>query len=309
MKNKKEKKPKEKIEIVDSSHISLKERFKNNTGYILTIIVAIVLIAILIVLIVKNPFKKNRSEIHSGTQSTEDNGDGKLGYDDLKKIYADAGIDLSTETEEESEVSNDNVEEVKKDTRSPLEKHNDEEIEKAKKDHILLNQDLTVNLIMDDIIEQTKRYNKYIDAHGGLYEDEYLSDEYQGVRDFNDKVVDYLIKGKNFTPNYSGYSCDDYAAVYRYTAFNDYAFSILDWDKYQYKSILKNYFNIGHPLISEGSNLSLNYVFNDNKTFDSFNPVFSLTFSSNGKVYKAWIMEGGTQEGYVYTMLDLELLK
>ena len=182
-----------------------------------------------------------------------------------------------------------------------------------------------INDAIQAIINDTTQYNKYINSHGGFYGSEY-DDDYYDVFDYNDAIVKYLYDGTPFEPMNSNITCDEYSNIYKYFMFNNnryYAkFSDLDHD-YQYKQIFNNYMKLGHPQIDSVDMFILEngpgqhyYVFSTGD--NGYEPIilddqicsYVVTFSSNGKVYNAYMSfaEGCDEdenEFCEYRLLDL----
>lgn len=170
------------------------------------------------------------------------------------------------------------------------------------------------------IINDTAQYNKYIEYHGGLYGDKYNDDGYEGVKEYNDGIVEYLHYGTVFEPNFD-MTCDDYGNTYLYTMFHDWSFKT-EYKKYQYKEILHNYMNIGYPKFDSIDTFILetepqkyydenigNFV-STGIEYDDKYCSYIVTFLSNKRIYNAFMSfaEVEDNDGDVYCeyrLLDL----
>lgn len=174
------------------------------------------------------------------------------------------------------------------------------------------------------IINDTAQYNKYIEYHGGYYDDEYYTGDYRGVLEFNDSIVKYMCDGVDFDNPYIDLTVDDLANTYKYTMFEDDIFSTSYYDC-QYKQILANYMKIGHPkfdsidmYILETTPIQKHYEFTlggismsyDYPKFDDKYCSYIVTFSSNGVIYNAYMSFAEVEYDngdvhYEYRLLDL----
>ncbi len=172
------------------------------------------------------------------------------------------------------------------------------------------------------IINETAQYNKYIDYHGGFYDDEYYTSGYEGVFAYNDAIVKYLYDGTPFEPMYDDMTYDEYGYIYKYLMFHDIEFNDKYYD-YQYKQILSNYMKMGHPQIdsidifileTEPAQIYPDFISGGTtqKTikFDSEYCSYVVTFSSNGMIYNAYmsfaeVTDADENEYCEYRLLDL----
>ena len=178
------------------------------------------------------------------------------------------------------------------------------------------------------IINDTTQYNKYINSHGGYYDGKYDDDDddYNAIFKYNDAIVKYLYDGTPFKTLHNNISCDEYGYIYKYFMFyNDsYNAKFTNLDRnYQYKEIFSNYMKLGHPQIDSIDTFILEtgpgqhyYVFStgdngyDSIILDDQICSYVVTFSSNGKVYNAYMSfaEGCDEdenEFCEYRLLDL----
>ena len=178
------------------------------------------------------------------------------------------------------------------------------------------------------IINDTAQYNKYIKYHGGLYDKKYYDDveddPYSGVKEYNDTIVNYLYSGVNFEPLFEDTSCDDYGNIYLYTMFHNLSYKN-EFEKYQYKKVLRNYMNIGYPKFDSIDTFILEtepQKYYDKDTgrnvssginFDDQYCSYVITFLSNERIYNAYmsateVEDNGGNLYCKYRLLDLTVV-
>lgn len=241
------------------------------------------------------------------------------GYDDLKAIYEDAGLELSKEDYQEiiKEGNGDNNGGSNNNTKKKLDKKNKDSIDKAKEDLMILNPDFNMKDLVNGVIESTTRYNKYIEYYGGLYEEGdklFNSEEYASLRELNGGIVKYMVDGTSFTPEWPDISCDQYASIYKYSMFHDYYFTINGREKSLYPSMFKNYFKLGHPKFTKKDNVTgvlVTILDEDNSIlYDEYRCFIRLTFICKNKTYVADMVEFAVDKNgkseYEYRLVELK---
>lgn len=171
------------------------------------------------------------------------------------------------------------------------------------------------------IVNDTTRYNKYIEYHGGFYDDKYYNGDYDGVFVFNDSIVKYMWDGVDFDNGYLDLTNEDLANTYKFTMFEgDIPFNSKYYEN-QYKQILSNYMKIGHPKFNSIDTFILETepqkyydetgaICSKSIEYDNQDCSYIVTFLSDGRIYNAYMSfaEVEDNDGNVYCeyrLLDL----
>ena len=98
-----------------------------------------------------------------------------------------------------------------------------DEINKSEIHDGLVSEKFNINKAVQAIINDTAQYSKYVDYHGGCYDEKYKTEEYSGVIEFNDNVIQYLEDGTEFEITTEP-SCEYDGQLFKYCMFNNYKF-------------------------------------------------------------------------------------
>lgn len=297
---------KNKINIVKEkeSNSFFNKLFKNKKITILIIVVFVILIGSIVTLCIINPFNNKNSEDYKS-------------YEQLQKIYESQDIDYSyddykidTETSNKDKDSDKSSEEGKDNSKNEvhkstpaktLEEKNDSLLKSISEDTLI---DTTSQEVENSIIDQTKKYNDFINSHLGYPEDEY-DEDYDGVRNYIDSLIKSL-DSSNTEEIYNFYdddvSLENQQAGIRASIFENYQYDTGDQGT-QYNDILYNYMLIGHPQINNIQGLSIEKY---DKTFDNaYQANLKATFVSNGITYEAYLSSVVSDSESLYKVLDI----
>ena len=296
---------KNKINIVKEkeSNSFFNKLFKNKKITILIIVVFVILIGSIVTLCIINTFNNKNSEDYKS-------------YEQLQKIYESQDIDYSyddykidTETSNKDKDSDKSSEEDKENSKNEvrkstpaktLEEKNDSLLKSISEDTLI---DTTSQEVENSIIDQTKKYNDFINSHLGYPEDEY-DEDYDGVRNYIDSLIKSL-DSSNTEEIYNFYddvSLENQQAGIRASIFENYQYDTGD-QGIQYNDILYNYMLIGHPQINNIQGLSIEKY---DKTFDNaYQSNLKATFVSNGITYEAYLSSVVSDSESLYKVLDI----
>ena len=185
-----------------------------------------------------------------------------------------------------------------------------------------ISEDFNIEDAVQAITNDTTQYNKYIDYHGGFYDEEYYNGDYDYLFQLTDSIVKYMWDEAIPDSSLLSLIIDDLANTYKYTMFKgDIAFNT-EYMDYQYKQILSNYMRIGHPKFDSIDNFILEsepQKYYDKNTdsfvsegikYDDQNCSYIITFSSNERIYNAYMsfakLDNDDGNAYFeYRLLDL----
>lgn len=196
-----------------------------------------------------------------------------------------------------------------------------DEINKSEIHDGLVSEKFNINKAVQAIINDTAQYSKYVDYHGGCYDEKYKTEEYSGVIEFNDNVIQYLEDGTEFEITTEP-SCEYDGQLFKYCMFNNYEFNY-SFDKTRvYKDLLSKYMQIGHPKIDSIDTFILetqpqryydeetNTTISHGIKYDNEYCSYVITFLSNQRIYNAYMSFAEVEDddgnlSYQYRLLDL----
>lgn len=164
--------------------------------------------------------------------------------------------------------------------------------------------DTTSVEVAQSIIDQTKEMNRYINGHVGYPSSEYNS-EYDGVKAENDRIVKSFVTGEDVSNMYDE-SSDLIRSQFRYCIFEEFPY-IPGNDISTYDKCIKNYMNIGHPVISSVDFITLHQLTDEEKEeYDSYLCNLKATIISNGVTYNVALASQVYNDGSGYfRILDI----
>jgi hypothetical protein len=324
-KPKKPKKPKKqkengKIQIVDSSGVTT----LGEKHYIKFVIAGIVVLVVAVLAIFAVKFYSTNSNSNDSNSNSTSKNEQKA-YKEASGVYQKAGIDYSyADFKKDQEAAKNNSKGGSADSSNgssnvssaaeQLEEQNNSKL-KQQVNLMGVSDDKTAakydqKLLVNNIADQTKSMNSFIDNHLGWPESEYPANDYAGVFTYYNKLVGAMAGGDKPTNAYddSVQTLDQQYAAIRMATFNNTQIHFGYADSEGYNSILSNWFKNGHPTINSSDIVTVSISDSTVSDMDGLQPSLEADLvSSNGIRYHAWIalMTDG-DNNMTFKLLDIK---
>lgn len=185
---------------------------------------------------------------------------------------------------------------------------------KKKNDKILKNMSVDTGVSIDQdgiiqtILSKSQETCDYIDNDFGWPTSKY-GDEFNAAREYTRQLDKYACYKTSMSNSYEGFkTLDEQADCLRYSTYLAIPYSITNTPSELYRGIYTNYFNAGHPRITNINGMTLEEAPNADKIN---NQMYNLvvTASTNAGMFKVFMISSVTDKGVgSYTVVDYKIM-